>query len=343
MAHIRTVDLRIPVPGADGSQPGWEIAATVHLPADNMLASGPGVLVLMPGGGYNRRYFDLPVPGYSQAEHHARRGTVVVAIDHLGAGDSSVLPLEVTTLPTVAAANHAAVVTVLDRLRAGTLAAAVPPADIACVVGAGQSLGGHALLGMQAFHRTFDGIAMLGSSLVGTNLPVRPGAPEIVIPEGTTPEQAAQLVLANTDWSWAFHWEATGAADPWRPPHDLSSLVAADVAAGLPVRRTAPAWGSPTWPGLGATAMLPGAMADEAARIDVPVLLAAGERDVCHPPAEEVAALKAATDISVLVVPRMAHMHNFAVTRTLLWERLDEFVSHVTRTTAPDGRRGSNH
>jgi hypothetical protein len=35
-------------------------------------------------------------------------------------------------------------------------------------------------------------------------------------------------------------------------------------------------------------------------------------------------------------------MHNFAVTRTLLWERLDEFVAHVTRRNAPDGRRESN-
>ena len=81
----------------------------------------------------------------------------------------------------------------------------------------------------------------------------------------------------------------------------------------------------------------PGAVPDEAARIDVPVLLATGERDVCHPPAEEVATLKSATDISVLVVPRMAHMHNFATTRTLLLERLDEFVTHVTRTTAARG------
>jgi pimeloyl-ACP methyl ester carboxylesterase len=181
---------------------------------------------------------------------------------------------------------------------------------------------------MQGGHRTFDGIAMLGSSLIGTTLPVRPGAPEIVIPDGTPPEQAAQIVLANTDWNWAFHWEDTPV------PDELAALIAADVADGLPVRRAAPAWGSLTWPGFGPSAMLPGAVADEAARIDVPVLLAMGERDVCHPPAEEVAALKAATDISVLVVPQMAHMHNFAVTRTLLWERLDEFVAHVTRAKA---------
>jgi pimeloyl-ACP methyl ester carboxylesterase len=321
------------VPCADGDQRGWEIAASVYLPAADALAGRPPILVLMPGGGYGRRYFDLPVPGFSQARHHAGQGTVVVAIDHLGAGDSTALPLEVTTLPTVAAANHAAAVAVLDRLRAGLITPGVPPADPACVVGAGQSLGGHALLGMQAGHRTFDGVAMLGSSLVGTSLPARPGAPELVIPDGTTQEQAAQLVLANTDWNWAFHWEDGGAADLSRPPHDLASLVAADVTGGLPVRRTTPEWGSLTYPGFGATAMLHGAMAAEAARIDVPVLLASGERDVCHPPAEEVAALKAATDISVLVVPQMAHMHNFATTRTLLWERLDEFVTHVTQTT----------
>jgi len=335
MSQERSFDLRIPVPSA------WEIAATVHLPAgDDMLAPRSRVLFVMPGGGYNRRYFDLPVTGYSQAAHHTRSGTVVVAIDHLGAGDSSIPPLEVTSLPTVAAANHAAVSTVLDRLRTGTLAAGVPPVDVACAVGAGQSLGGHALVGMQAYHRTFDGVAMLGSSLAGTSLPARAGAPVLVIPDRSTPEQTAQIVLANTDWNWAFHWEDGAAADRSSPPHDLASLVAADTAGGLPVRRTAPSWGSLTWPGFGPSAMLPGAVADEAARIDVPVLLASGERDVCRPPAVEVAALKAATDISVLVVPQMAHMHNFAATRTLMWERLDEFVAHVARITAASGALG---
>jgi pimeloyl-ACP methyl ester carboxylesterase len=330
VARVRSFDLRVPVPSAEGEQPGWEIAATVYLPAGDALPSRPAALVLMPGGGYGRRYFDLPVPGFSQAEHHARQGTVVVAIDHLGAGDSSVPPVEVTTLPTVAAANHAAVVTVLGRLRAGTLAPGVPSLDLAGVVGAGQSLGGHALAAMQAGHRTFDGVAMLGSSMAGTTMPLRPGAPEVAVPDGATPEQTALLVLANTDWNWVYHWQDASVAEPG-PPHDLASLAAADIAAGLPARRSAPEWGSLTYPGYGAAMMLPGVMAGEAARIDVPVLLATGERDVCRPPAEEIATFTAATDISVFVVPRSAHMHNFAATRTLLWERLDEFVTHVTR------------
>ena len=91
--------------------------------------------------------------------------------------------------------------------------------------------------------------------------------------------------------------------------------------------------GQLTVPGFSMVAMLPGALAGEAAVIDVPVLLATGERDVCRAPAEELAVFKAATDVSVFVVRQMAHMHNFAAARARLWERLDEFVAHVTRVS----------
>ncbi|WP_106396553.1 alpha/beta fold hydrolase [Actinocorallia populi] len=125
----------------------------------------------MPGGGYNRRYFDLPVPGFSRARHHAERGTVVVAIDYPGIGDSSIPPFEVTDLPTVAAAGHAAVIGIVDRLRRGSLAPEAGPVAVRCVVGAGQSPGGHVLAGMQAHHRTSDAVAFLGSSMAGTLVP----------------------------------------------------------------------------------------------------------------------------------------------------------------------------
>jgi hypothetical protein len=147
--------------------------------------------------------------------------------------------------------------------------------------------------------------------------------------------------VPEIDWAWAFHWQDTPV------PPELASLIAADIAAGLPTRQapsqTASEWATASYPGFAAESVLPGAVADEAGRIDVPVLLAMAERDVCRPLAEEIAALKAASDIGVLVVPQMAHMHNFAATRTLLWERLDEFVAHVTRISAPESRRGFNH
>jgi pimeloyl-ACP methyl ester carboxylesterase len=216
------------------------------------------------------------------------------------------------------------VATILDLLRAGTLAPDVPACEPRVVVGAGQSLGGHVLAGMQAFHRTFDGVAMLGSSMVGTYLPPRPDAAPFAVPDGASPLEAAMAGLAQADWPWIFHW------DP-EPDSAGAALVAADLAGGVPARRIAPPWGSTTYPGFSAEMMLPGAMAEPVARIDVPVLLARGERDVCYPPAEEVASFTAATDVSLYSVPRMAHMHNFAATRAVLWRRLDEFVAHVAR------------
>lgn len=321
MSQVRTIELRIPVPAADGASPDWQIAATAYVPAADGRTSPAPVLVLLPGGGYNRRYFDLPVPGFSQARHHAAQGTVVVALDHLGVGDSSALPLDVTDLPTVAAANHAAVVEIVERLRRGWLAPGLGPVEIAGLVGAGQSLGGHILLGMQAYHGTFDAVAFLGSSLAGTLMPARPGSSS----PGTTVEER----LANTDFVWAFHWDAVTEADAADPPHDLASLIAADIAGGLPARHTPPPWGTDHYPGCGAIGMLPDSLATEAAALTVPVLLAAGERDVCHPPAVEVATLKAATDIAIFVLPQTAHMHNFSEARQRLWERLDDFVSRT--------------
>src|SRR5262249_14806172 len=99
-AESRTFDLRVAVPALPAAEADWEIAATVYRPPGlDAAAAATPVLVLLPGGGYGRRYFDLPRTGYSQADFHVRRGTVVIALDHLGAGESTHPPLEVSTLP----------------------------------------------------------------------------------------------------------------------------------------------------------------------------------------------------------------------------------------------------
>jgi len=316
------VEVRQPVPSTGDGGESWELAASVFFPPADTLPERSPVLVAMPGAGYGRDYFDLPEPGYSEAAYHNRLGTVVVALDHLGVGESSIPPFELTTLEVVAGANHAAVTSILDHLREGTLAPGTGRISPACVVGAGQSMGGHILVGMQAYHRTFDGVAILGSSMVCTAMPTGPERQPVAVPEGASAEEAAALVTEQTDWRYAFFWE-----DVPEP------LVEADVAGGYPLRNTAPAWGSTTFPGLATAMVFPGAVAPEAARIDVPVLIGMGERDVCREPIAELAAFTSATDIALLVVPRMAHMHNFAGTRARMWDRIDAFIAQVATAT----------
>ena len=71
--------------------------------------------------------------------------------------------------------------------------------------------------------------------------------------------------------------------------------------------------------------MTPRYVAQEAAAIDVPVLIAAGERDVVPDPHAEPGAFESSPDVSLYVVPGMAHMHNFATTRRLLWDRIADW------------------
>jgi hypothetical protein len=51
-----------------------------------------------------------------------------------------------------------------------------------------------------------------------------------------------------------------------------------------------------------------------------------GERDVCQDSLREIAAFQSANDLSLSIIPRMAHMHNFAGTRRRMWRRIDAFV-----------------
>jgi len=54
-----------------------------------------------------------------------------------------------------------------------------------------------------------------------------------------------------------------------------------------------------------------------------------GERDVCQDPLRELGAFQSARDLAQFVVPKMAHMHNFAGTRAIMWKRIEAFVVQV--------------
>jgi pimeloyl-ACP methyl ester carboxylesterase len=341
---VRSHDVVVDVTEAAGLGAAATTMSTVHLP--DRLDGPRTVLFAYPGAGYGRGYYDLPAPGYSQAAHHTAEGHVVVACDHLGVGASTVPddPFDVT-LERMAAVNAATAQTVVERMRAGTLVEGVEPIDVTTVVGMGQSMGGCVLTVHQANHATFDGVALLGWSGLATNFPARDGGRLIwsMPPRGT--DLRAFLADApelhgptDDELRYCFHW-----------PDEDPALMERDLVAYRPgtdmVRGDAATpWGSATIPLCTITLLNPGAVASEAAAIDVPVLVACGERDVLPDPWLEPSAYRSSRDVSVVVVERMAHMHNFARTRETLWRRTADFaraVSRAPRAPRPPRRTGA--
>jgi pimeloyl-ACP methyl ester carboxylesterase len=316
----RKLDLRVPV----GPSGGREIAMTAYLP-DPARLSGR-VIFASPGGGYARGYYDMSFAGhqdYSQAAHHLARGHVVVAYDHLGVGDSSTDGIDQISIEDIADHNHDAVSAVAEDIRRGTLADDFPAMPEALMIGIGQSMGGGVTIIMQARHRSFDAIGVLGYSAIHTVLPQRSEADVargIAAYDFDRETPAASLSMAKAsaqvaDFRYPFHWEDVPA-----------EIVAADMDAGFPARHTATPFASLTIPNCALAMMSPGYVREDAAAIDVPVLLGYGERDTSRNPHDEPTAYPGSNDITLLVVPRMAHMHNFASTRGHLWDRLSSWA-----------------
>jgi alpha-beta hydrolase superfamily lysophospholipase len=319
--HAR-IELRVDVGSAAGL-PGAETAVTVHIP---QTVAPRAVLFAFPGRGYSRRYYDIDLPGpdgvaggYSQAAHHTARGLVVVACDHLGVGESTIPDLLALTLEQLAAVNHATVQSVLGRFHDGSLPLPLEPPGPLPVVGAGQSMGGCLLTVQQGRHRTFDAVAILGWSGFQTVLPVPPGGPPLPLPgvgRDADPRTYPPRTYTAADLRYAYHWEDV--------PDAIAALDAEWAArAGT---GDAPSWRSVTGPEVSRTMLAAGVVAEEAAAIDVPVFLGMGERDVCPDPHAEPAAYRASGDVTLFVQPRSGHMHNFASSRRLLWDRLAAWI-----------------
>jgi alpha-beta hydrolase superfamily lysophospholipase len=300
----------------------------MFLPEPAEITSPSLVIFAFPGRGYSKEYFDLHPAGhigYSQAEHHTQRGIIVVAADHLGVGASSIPDLAALTIEMLAAANDAAILEISARLADGCLTPKFPALSNLVKIAIGQSMGGCISIVMQGRLATCDAIASLGFSAIHTILPQRTEAARqqgIAANKFFRNQNLREIRggTAGTDFLYPFHWEDV--------PRDI---LDADMECGYPVRKTTPPWGSVTMPACARLMLSPGYVAQEAAMIEVPVLIAAGERDVVPNPHAEPGAFKSSRDVSVYVAPNMAHMHNFASTRRLLWDRIADWSMMIAR------------
>jgi alpha-beta hydrolase superfamily lysophospholipase len=353
----RSVDLTVDVTEAAGLGEPAHVALTVTVP--EAVGPDPVVCFAKPGAGYSRGYFTADLPGpapgsatgkgtgagtgigtgtRSQAEWHAARGWIFVSVDHLGVGDSSQHPDRLTFGPVVAA-SEAAEADVAQKLAAGTLIEGLGKVESPVRIGIGQSMGGCLTVVQQGRFHGYDGVGVLGFGVLQTLPPMPPGTPALVLPwvprdarleDGVFTNGPALARLAAADapaadgMAWGFHYD------------DVDPAVVARDMDDYPARQgDLPPWGSATIPSpLVLWCVAPGSVLPEAAAIEVPVLLAMGERDVLTDPRGEVRAYMSADSVDLFVCPRMAHMHNFAGTRELFWRRIETWGEWVRAAKA---------
>lgn len=336
MSSVKTINVvevvRYPsTPGADPSPFGDCIRATLAVDVSDVAprgghhvvvdvfapANGPRQLAqlwyMLPGGGMTRRYWDLnvsPAVGcYSFARFLVRRGHVAVAVDHLGAGDSSRPADGFDLTPEVLADVNAFV---FDQVRDGLAARAInglPPSPSLIPIGCGHSLGSSLTVYQQARHRSHRAICLLGYGGRGLPSHVDPSLERYIDdPEGLRRNLVAVARSKNVD------------PLPMRPRGSAAWLIAVDIPDE--VHREMVAARTNTLGVAVMSGVVPGNARPELSIIDIPVFIGHGERDIAAPLHDVAQDFIASGDITLFRLPNSGHNHNVSPLREQLWRRM---------------------
>ena len=295
---------------------GLAVAADIFLPPPSRSASV--ALFCLPGGALSRGYYDLRAEGdFSFAAHMAARGFIVVTLDPLGVGDSTRPQDGFELTPDVLAhANAIAVDAIRAELLAGGLTGQ-PPRTLTSL-GVGHSMGAMLTAMQQARHGGYHGLVLFGFSTQG-------------------------LVAALSSEERAFANDPPGAranlvrlarlrgADPY--PQVARSAQSKELFAGETAdRRGVEALNRVRAQLLltsGLFSMIPGSCAPECARVQVPVFLGVGDRDIAGPPHQIPANYPGSPDVTLLVLPATGHSHFLFDSRRHLFERVSGWCEAI--------------
>lgn len=280
---------------------GLSLAADVYRPERGEPSAA---LFCLPGGGLDRRWFDLAAEGRSFARAMTAHGFAVATIDSLGWAESSRPRDGFALVPeAVAAANAQAV---------DALAAEWPGLPR---IGVGHSLGALLTVVQQAEHESFDALVLLGATTRGLRVVLS----DEELAYADRPEAArAELVRLARKRSEGEAWFEL----PMAARAGAIFNGGADPAALAAMRATACEVVSV----LALFSMIPGCSAPWAERVRVPVFLGVGERDITGPPHELPALFSASRDVTLHVQPGAGHSHFAFATCEGLFERVAAFV-----------------
>lgn len=294
------------------------IALEIHWP--ERLREPASMFVCVPGGGMNRRFFDLmPADGgedFSFAAQMSARGYLVVLIDTLGVGESDRPDdLYALTPELLVRANERVVAAVLAGLRDGSLLADRPALPNLRSIGVGHSMGALLTCLQQARFGTHAAIAALGFSTAGL--------PQYLVPQARSATPASlsedELVrLARSQFGAAPSAMKRGEA-----PSDLFAGAKAEPR-GMAALKSALA---PMLPVPAMLAMMPGNIAQACASIGVPTFIGVGELDLTGGAHAIPAAFTSSHDVTLQILEQAGHSHFLFASRAQLFERLGRWAA----------------
>ncbi len=317
--------LRLPA-GPEAPLGVTTLAADLFQPAHAGEVAGPPVLVTcLPGGGMNRRYFDLDVDpslglgSFSMARHMAERGFHVLIVDPPGVGESDI-PDDgwALTTPAVADAVGHAASAALHGLATGSLDSDVAPTGPLASIGVGHSAGALVTCYQQARRRTHLAVGLLGFG--GAGLRGHLNADELACADDPEATRVAIVSLSRARFRRPFPRGTTSRSELLNRPDVADAAYEAIATAGDALLSI-----------VGLTSMIPGASSGELGAIDVPVFLGVGSHDITGPAHHVPSVFESASDITVYVVPETGHNHNIAPNRELLWDRLADWIHDTVR------------
>jgi pimeloyl-ACP methyl ester carboxylesterase len=290
-----------------------EMAVDIHFP--KQLIEPAVMLVCLPGGGMNRRFFDLQPPesqddgSFSFARHMTARGFIVASADHLGVGESS-RPKDGYALSSDVlsqAADHIhGTIRVQVQSHYGNALAHL------CSIGVGHSMGAMITVLQQAQHRSHQAIVLLGFSTRGL--------PEYV-PQPLQ-ELARDPVALRAQLATHARHMFKESYPRLQPTAESRSMFGSDRADARGVAALKVAGAEPVLPVPGFHAILPGNVAREAASIDVPVFLGVGDRDIVGAPGDMARAFQRSRAVASYVMPNTGHCHFLFASRFALFEAI---------------------
>jgi alpha-beta hydrolase superfamily lysophospholipase len=319
------VSLTFDVSGAIGTGERLTQAAWMFLP--ERPAEARAVLLCLAGGTYDKHYWHIDIdghPGYSFGEHLADSGFVVIAVDHLGIGESTdpiasgPLGLELLALGDAEVARQ-----VRERVQCGDLHDELPTA--LPLLGIGHSMGACLTTMVQATAHPYDAVVLLGYGVQITNVyDEAADAEDLELRIQQTIEVSCRLTGAKPTDVHTFAPRAY-LADLFYAGEVPQDVVDADsaVQSRVPLRAAA-------------EVTTPGFVQRYAPRVDVPVFLAFGAAlDVSPNPYAEPANYTTSPDVTLHLVPDSGHCHNFASHRAQLWDRIARWVPTVVAAGEP--------